>query len=211
MPPRRPPSSSPARPAVRRPQQERGERRVSAILDAAAALIAEVGLEGLTVQTLAERAETSKSSLYHFFPDVRAVLGALLDRHNAAMGEVISAAGAEVEWRALSVEETVDRFTAPLLTYLENSPDLLVLARAPAMVDRGPKRYGPLLDLADRVLRARAPTMAEDVRAARAATLVAVLTGVLGFSMRASPVPHAELMRELRRVLASYLRSVEAE
>jgi AcrR family transcriptional regulator len=200
-----------ARAPGRRPQQERGERRVAAILDAAAALIGEVGLEGLTVQTLAERANTSKSSLYHFFPDVHAVLGALLDRHNAAIGELVSAVANDpaVDWRALSPEDAADRFAAPLRGYIESRPDLLVLVRAPAMLDRGPKRYAPLLDLADRVLRARVPAMPAGERTARAATMVAVLTGVLGFSMRASPVPHEVMMRELRRVLAGYLRAVE--
>jgi AcrR family transcriptional regulator len=186
---------------------------VAAILDAAAELVAEVGVEGLTVQALADRARTSKSSLYHFFPDVQAVLGALLDRHNAAIGALAVAAGTEgaVDWARLSVEETVERFAEPLLSYLHDRPDLLVLVRAPAMVDRGPGRYAGLLELADRVLRARAPAMPARRRAARAATLVAVLTGVVGFSMRASPVPLDDMMGELRTVLAEYLRRVESE
>ena len=60
------------------------------------------------------------------------------------------------------------------------------------------------------MLRDRAPSISAEARAARAATMVAVLTGVVGFSMRASPVPYEVMMRELRQVLASYLRSVEA-
>lgn len=204
----KPPKDAPR--ATRPPQQERGERRVNAILDAAAELIREVGLEGLTVQTLAERARTSKSSLYHFFPDVRAVLGALLDRHHAAIAALLARAGGEaVDWRALTPEQTAERFAAPLLSYLESSEDLLVLVRAPSMLDRGPKRYAPFLDLADRVLRARSPETPDSLRAARAATLVAVLTGVVGFSMRAAPVPHTGMMRELRTVLAAYLRAIE--
>lgn len=116
---------------VRRPRQERGERRVAAILDAASELIADVGLEGLTVQRLAERAQTSKSSLYHFFPDVQAVLGAVLDRHNAQIAAVVSGVGAApaVAWEQLTVDETVERMVAPLLDYLESRPDLLALVR----------------------------------------------------------------------------------
>ncbi|NUP70072.1 MAG: TetR family transcriptional regulator, partial [Gemmatimonadaceae bacterium] len=41
---------------IRQPQQLRGERRVEAILDAAAAIVGEQGLPALTVQALADRA-----------------------------------------------------------------------------------------------------------------------------------------------------------
>src|SRR5260221_79424 len=62
---------------ARVPTQERGTRRVEAILDAAAELVTELGVEGVTPQALADRAATSKGSLYHLFPDVSAVLRAL--------------------------------------------------------------------------------------------------------------------------------------
>jgi len=46
------------------PQQDRGQRRVEKILDAAAEVIAEVGVQAATTNAIAARAETSVGSLY---------------------------------------------------------------------------------------------------------------------------------------------------
>ena len=197
--------------SLRRPQQERGERRVSAILDAAAELIVELGPAGLTVQALAERARTSKGSLYHFFPDLASVLCALADRHAEAIGALTRAMAEdpETEWRGLTVEETVERFLAPL-AYLERHPDLLALARTPIMVDERTRRLAPLCELADHILRQRYPAMADRERRLRASTMVAVLDGVVGYAVRSPDCAAGEMMGELRTVLVAYLRTAEA-
>ena len=50
------------------PMQERGEKRVAGLLEAAAAIFAEVGFEAATMSDIAERAGGSIGSLYQFFP-----------------------------------------------------------------------------------------------------------------------------------------------
>src|SRR5260221_11528836 len=70
---------------ARVPTQERGTRRGGALLDAAAGLGTELGVEGVTPQALADCAGTSKGALYPFFPDVSAGLRALGERH---LGEI---------------------------------------------------------------------------------------------------------------------------
>jgi AcrR family transcriptional regulator len=196
---------------VRRPQQERGERRVTAILDAAASLITEVGPDGLTVQALADRAQTSKGSLYHFFPDLPAVLRALADRHVEAIGALTHAMIDDpgIAWRNLTVTQAVDRFLAPL-AYLETHPDLLALARAPLLADRRMRRLAPLCDLADHLLRQRYPALDEHRRLVRASTMVAVLDGVVSYSLRSEDVDPHEMVVELGRVLAAYLTALDA-
>lgn len=194
----------------RQPRQERGERRVCAILDAAASLIVECGAEGLTVQALAERANTSKGSLYHFFPDLQSVLRALADRHRAAISEITQGmiADSTIAWGSLTPEETVTRFMAPL-RYLETHPDLLALARAPNMLDGTTRRLAPLCELADHILRQRYPRLADQERVARASTMVAVMDGIVGYSLRSTELDSARMVAELHRVLAAYLVSHE--
>src|SRR5260221_12009877 len=70
---------------ARVPTQERGTRRGEAILDAAAGPVTELGVEGVTAQALADRAATSKGSLYHLFPDASALLRPLRER---PLGEI---------------------------------------------------------------------------------------------------------------------------
>src|SRR5215216_5613088 len=79
-------------PSTRVPRQERGRRRIDEILDAAAALIGEVGAEAVTVQALAARAGASKGSMYHFFPDRESVFLALAERHIDALRASLAAA-----------------------------------------------------------------------------------------------------------------------
>src|ERR1700737_906740 len=50
------------------PIQERGEKRGAGLLQAAAAVFAEVGFEAATMRDIAERAGGSIGSLYQFFP-----------------------------------------------------------------------------------------------------------------------------------------------
>lgn len=64
----------------RRPTQERAVRSVDAILDAAARLLDEVGLEGFNTNVLAERAGVRVRTVYRYFPNKYAVLVALTTR-----------------------------------------------------------------------------------------------------------------------------------
>src|SRR5580698_1466695 len=63
------------------PVQARSTARLSALLDAAAAAIAELGYERLTTAMVAERAGASIGTVYRYFPDRIAVLQALAARN----------------------------------------------------------------------------------------------------------------------------------
>jgi AcrR family transcriptional regulator len=73
---------------VRAPQQERGQRRVDSILDAAEQVIAEVGVDAATTNAIAERAGASMGSLYHFFPGKDAIVLALARRYAERMRDL---------------------------------------------------------------------------------------------------------------------------
>jgi AcrR family transcriptional regulator len=65
----------------RQPQQQRSQKRVERILDAAAIVFDEVGFEAATTHAIASRADTAVGSLYQFFPDKLAIFNALELRH----------------------------------------------------------------------------------------------------------------------------------
>lgn len=65
----------------RQPQQTRSQERVALILDTAAQVFAETGYEAATTNAIAERAGISIGSLYRYFPDKEAILGALAQRY----------------------------------------------------------------------------------------------------------------------------------
>ena len=204
------PASAEGSERLRQPQQLRGERRVEAILDAAAAIIAEGGIGSLTVQALAERAQTSKGSLYHFFPDLRAVLCALGDRHSMALTALSSGmiADASIPWATLPVTDVVDRFLAPL-AYLNAHPDLLALARTPETIGRSTRRLTPYRDLAVHLLHRRCPRLTPHQQLAGASAMVAMVDGVVGYALRADDVTPGQMATELRRALCAYLGALD--
>jgi len=82
--------------AIQVPQRSNGRLRVAAILDAAAAVIAEKGYEGATMAEIAARSGTKIGSLYRFFPNkesiadtivvsARANLDAVFDRFDSGV------------------------------------------------------------------------------------------------------------------------------
>lgn len=203
------------RPAVpRAPAQARGQRRVEAILDAAAAMIREAGLEGLTVHGLAERAGTSIGSMYHFFPDLDAVIVALADRHLKGFAPLVSAV---VErdaraWSRMSAAAVADAIVTPFFTYLRRHPDILPLYAAPERTSRfgrwmeEMKRVG--LDLIERILATRAPSVPRDVRRARAAVVLGLLEGTTTILMR-SRTSEIHVVEELNRAMTAYLEALD--
>jgi len=104
------------------------------ILDAAADEVRAHGIRRTTASDIARRAGVSRQTLYRYWPDVQALLGALVTRELAAVMPPPAPAGALAELVATFVE-TADRIRAmPLLQTLRSSdPELLaryVLERA---------------------------------------------------------------------------------
>jgi AcrR family transcriptional regulator len=70
-------------PAARIPIQQRGIERLERILGIATTLIAARGSDTLRMGEIAELAGISIGSLYQYFPDKAAIIGALAERYNA--------------------------------------------------------------------------------------------------------------------------------
>lgn len=75
-------------------RRQRGEATRGAILDAALQIIASDGLAGLTAGALAARAGVSKATVFHHFPRLQEVSGAVLDRLVAELMALSRAEGA---------------------------------------------------------------------------------------------------------------------
>ncbi|NLS17996.1 TetR/AcrR family transcriptional regulator [Rhizobium sp. P40RR-XXII] len=76
----------------KRPQQERSIQRVDVILSVAARLIAEKGVSAMKMTELAAVAGIPIGSVYQYFPDKAAIVGALLDRHSRLIQQKVGEA-----------------------------------------------------------------------------------------------------------------------
>ena len=203
------------RPAVpRAPAQARGQRRFEAILDAAAAMIRDTGLEGLTVHGLAARAGTSIGSMYHFFPDLDAVIVALADRHLKAFAPLLSAVAERParEWSRLSAAAVAGAIVTPFFTYLRSHPDILPLYAAPERTSRFEKWMEEMkrgaLDIVERILAARGRPVPREILRARAAVVVGILEGTTALLIR-SRANQARVVEELTRAMTAYLEALD--
>jgi AcrR family transcriptional regulator len=95
-------STSPER---RVPRQERSRRRVEGLLDAAARIVVERGVEALTTREIADAAGVPVASLYQYFSDKEDVLLALAQRDMEEMDTQVAADLARLE--VLSVSSMV--------------------------------------------------------------------------------------------------------
>jgi AcrR family transcriptional regulator len=111
------------------PRQERAERTVAAVLDAAAAEIAHVGYEAATMTAIAERAGASIGAVYQYFPNKAALVEALRAQYGAIMHgmwrPLIADAG------ALAIPELVDRIFGVFIDFIDGHPAYFPLLNAP--------------------------------------------------------------------------------
>lgn len=103
----------------RLPKQARSRERFDRILDAAAALFAEIGYDAVTTDDIAARANTSVGGLYRFFPDKLAIFHALADRYFNQLRELFA---------ALHTDETVRLPLEDYINHLINAFDRFVAA-----------------------------------------------------------------------------------
>jgi AcrR family transcriptional regulator len=104
----------------RQPVQERSRETVARLLDAAAAIIDEAGVEAATTRAIAERAGVAYPSLYRFYADREEILEQLLERHLADLDA--QAVAAEETWQITSIEDVIDRELDLHIAYYEEHP-----------------------------------------------------------------------------------------
>ncbi|MEH6780694.1 MAG: TetR/AcrR family transcriptional regulator [Rhodoglobus sp.] len=63
------------------PVQERSAERINVLLDAAAVLLDEVGIDALTTSDVSKRANSSVGVIYRYFPNIQSLLRGLAERN----------------------------------------------------------------------------------------------------------------------------------
>src|SRR3984957_17063841 len=120
----------------RTPQQERGERRLAELLEAAASVMAEAGYDAATMTEIAERAGASIGTLYQYFPDKEAIVRAL--RHQYVDEFEVRWVPLRTEASKLSLRQLVDRIFDILIEYFDKRPAYIPVLNAPGNFKRDP-------------------------------------------------------------------------
>src|ERR1700744_3397739 len=71
------------------PVKQRSAQRVAHLLDTAAALIDEAGIDALTTSEVAARSDSSVGGVYRYFPNIQSLLRALAARNLERFSQTI--------------------------------------------------------------------------------------------------------------------------
>jgi AcrR family transcriptional regulator len=201
-------------PLRRAPKQERGQRRIARILDAAAEEFARVGFDAATTNAIARRAKTSVGSLYQFFPNKEAILAALTEHYlneiRAMHAAVLSARAAELPL-ADFFDQLVDRLadfhtTHPgFLSLFVGSPTSAHLAAAAERLQR------ECIAGAEASITTRMPRLDSARRQLYATVNVHVVRALLPLAEAAGPHGRKQVLAEIKKLLVRYMDGVLAE
>ena len=183
------------------------------ILDAAAAVIAEVGVEAATTNAIAERAGSSVGSLYHFFPNKEAIVLGLAARYESEMKQLNQVA-MQGEADKLPVALMAEGIVTPLVGFMERNPAYMPVFYATkdphnprCMTD---ELSETIVGLVDRLMATRAPHVAPAHRHLQASVAVELVHRMLEYAWMSPPSERQGIVGELKRLLALYSEMIDS-
>jgi AcrR family transcriptional regulator len=195
----------------KQPRQARAQHTVNAIIEASARILEEQGHGGFTTNAVAELAGASIGTLYQYFPDKDALLGALIARETSRLVEEVEAASMVATGR-----RALDGVIEAAVRHQVRRPRLARLldfeeARLPLDADTQLVRAKIVTLLADIFRRPDLPQQSDMPSAT--GDVLAIIRGMLDAAGERGEEGQAPLIVRVRRAVLGYLSmpdSVEA-
>ncbi len=191
--------------ARREPRQDRAQKTVEAILEAARLQVIRHGTEALTTNGVARLAGVSIGSLYQYFPSKRALLAELRERHQTEgealfLKEIATIASAPVD-------VAIRHFVAQMFSVHANDPELhraLEMHGRRATVGARELRLIKMIEL---FLQARRADIAVTDHAQAALVIGVVVEAVTHATVIMQPqsLRDDRLINDVTRMLTAYL------
>jgi AcrR family transcriptional regulator len=192
----------------KRPRQKRGERRVAALLAAAAEVFAQTGYRAATMSSIAEKAGAPIGSLYQFFPSKEAVAEGLLSHYLSEM----SARWEELDERlaTMHLKEFAHELIVQHIEFIRARPAFSELLDASSLFSRPSLRSEARAIFTrnvQRFLQVFAPKIPAERLRHIADVTVQLTKAASALSRHVSRRDTKAVMEEMEFVLASYLGS----
>jgi len=189
--------------ARRIPIQERGERRVAGLLEAAAAIFSEVGYEAATMRDIAERAGASIGSLYQFFPNKEVVARAIKTQYCQELKRVwanLVAVGAKTPTIRL-----VDQFLNVTIQAIEQHPAIIRLMDAPRSANPASDIKESLREQLVELFLTRKPRMSRNKAHRYAEITIQMVRALMWLYLENERSEREALVTEMKSALVDYL------
>jgi AcrR family transcriptional regulator len=184
------------------PRQRRSQQSIDAILDAAERLIHEQGQVGFTANELAAAAGMSIGRVYYWFPDIPAVVTALVERSATRLARAFgdSVAGQTTVTTPLLLQRAITQ----MCNYVDQNPAAVALCLTGGSHGPGHLVSDQLVELALALVVDRVPGIPAAEAEVVARTAVGITLGMLnGYTTAGAARPL--IRQELVYVLSSYL------
>ena len=187
----------------KQPRQARAQHTVDAIIEASARILEEHGHGGFTTNAVAERAGASIGTLYQYFPDKDALLGALIARETTCLVDEAEAAGVLAAGRqaldALILAAVRHQVRRPRLARLLDSEEARLPLDAGTQFVRT-KFIAVLADILTRPDLPRQPDMS-----VATADVAAIMRGMIDSAGERGEAGQEALVERVRRAVLGYL------
>jgi AcrR family transcriptional regulator len=188
----------------RTPTQDRAIARVDLVLTTAAELIAEGGVDALTIAAIAQRAEIAVSGIYDFFDSVEVVTEALAIQYRELLIALYDELFDAIEGSP-SVRESIETVVRGLDRFHRRHPALPMLLHARSD-DLGCAAAEAMAARIERIVQSKSGKTAEHRRMV-ATTMVDITGAMLQRAATVSPRRRRAVVDELIEVLVAYLES----
>lgn len=193
----------------RRPSQRRGAQRVTDVLDAFERLLLKKRFEDITMDDISRTAGIQIGSLYHFFPDMTAVILTVLERALAEEGAAFEFEAADGELDFVGYLEAIERRMESVWHSHGRLLDVFfAYQRHPLIWKITLKQRERTARLTGARLRAMMPAISE-ARALEVGRMVGMVMAVMIDNV--VYLPEGERRRLRRETHAMLIRYVEAE
>ena len=187
----------------KQPRQARAQHTVNAIIEASARILEEQGHRGFTTNAVAELAGASIGTLYQYFPDKDALLGALIARETSRLVEEVEAASLVAAGR-----EALDEIIQAAVRHQMRRPRLARMldfeeARLPFDADTQIVRARIVTLLADILARPDIPPQSDMPFAP--GDVLAIIRGMLDAAGERGEEGQGVLLARVRRAVLGYL------
>jgi AcrR family transcriptional regulator len=187
----------------KRPRQARSANTVDTIIEAAARILEAEAHSGFSTNAVAQKAGVSIGTLYQYFPNKEAILGALLVRETAQL-----LSHAEVALEQPSAEEALSILISAAIEHQFKRPKLariLDFEEGHLPFDAATRKLNDnVTAVVLKIIERLAPPCREDDQAA-ARDVVAIMKGIVdaaGFAAEADPIA---VEKRVRRAVFGYL------
>jgi AcrR family transcriptional regulator len=194
------------------PKQERGERRMQRLLDAAEQTFAELGYKAATTNEIAARAQTSIGTLYRFFPNKEAIVQHLGERYIQEV-HALHEKMFQPEVATMPLAEMIDRLVDPIVELKSAHPGLVSLFIGPHAALQIPAEIQILLDESalhiEKLWMRRFPHLNAETCHLYAVISFQIRQTFLSLAFSSPTLSQEQIIKELKTNLFRYLEPIE--